>query len=593
MTAPPIEMMLAAGQPLPLITTVAATLTAAWVLGLITQRLGLSPIVGYLLAGILVGPHTPGFVAKGDIAAELSEVGVILLMFGVGLHFHLADLLRVRRVALPGAIGQSLTATVLGVLIALMFAMSFKTGLVMGIALSVASTVVLIRVLTDNRLLETQHGHVAVGWLIVEDILTVIVLVLIPAMGMNVDAKASTQPLWLALLLALVKLSVFVAIMLVVGTKLIPRLMVVVARFRSRELFTLTVLVMSIAVATGAYYAFGASMALGAFLAGMVVGQSTVSHQAAADLLPMRDAFAVLFFASVGMLFNPMFVIYEPWLLLAATAVVLIGKPLAAVIIVAIIGYPLRTGLVVAIGLAQIGEFSFIVCSLAKVHNLLDAEDRVYNVVVATAILSITLNPMLMRFLPHVDAALKRMPGLYRWLNRGEKGGVANAAAEEALAKEEPITVVLGYGPVGRTVDGLLRERGVKTLIVDQNMNTVERLTREGRAAIYGDAFNIEVLAQALSTATHLIITLPHSTNRNPLISAAKLLNPNLNVIVRARYMRESEELKQVGADHARFEEIEIAASLSRLVLRERGENPEQIEREVTRVRQELKLATA
>jgi CPA2 family monovalent cation:H+ antiporter-2 len=587
------EPLLAAGQPLPLITTVAMTLTAAWVLGLITQRIGLSPIVGYLLAGILVGPHTPGFVAKVELAHELSEIGVILLMFGVGLHFHLADLLKVRRVALPGAVGQSLVATALGVAVAIAFGMTFKTGIALGIALSVASTVVLIRVLTDNRLLDSQHGHVAVGWLIVEDILTVIVLVLIPAMGTDPGAEGPPTSIWISLPLALLKLSVFVAIMLVVGAKLIPRLMIVVARFRSRELFTLTVLVMAIAIATGAYYAFGASMALGAFLAGMVVGQSAVSHQAGADILPLRDAFAVLFFASVGMLFDPMFVVHDPLLLIAAASVVLIGKPLAAMLIVAVIGYPLRTAMVVAIGLAQIGEFSFIVCSLAKSYGLLDIEGRVYNVVVAAAIVSITLNPMLMKLLPSLERTIKLWPALYRWMNRGEKGGLSNAAALEAMENEEPITVVLGYGPVGRTVDGLLRERGVKTLIVEQNMNTVERLTREGRAAIYGDAFNIEVLAQAVAKATHLIVTLPHSANRNPLISSAKLLNPELNVIVRARYMQESDELRQVGADHVRYEEIEIAVALSRIVLHERGENPETIDREVTRVRQELRIATA
>lgn len=588
-----MDLFLAAGQPLPLITTVAATLTAAWVFGLITQKLGLSPIVGYLLAGMLVGPNTPGFVAKVEIAAELSEIGVILLMFGVGLHFHLADLLRVRRVALPGALGQSLVATVLGVCVALAFGLSGKTGVVLGIALSVASTVVLIRVLTDNRLLDSQHGHVAVGWLIVEDILTVMVLVLIPAMAIGPGGGGSSQPLWLALILALLKLSVFVAIMLVVGAKLIPRLMVVVARFRSRELFTLTVLVMAIAIATGAYYAFGASMALGAFLAGMVVGQSAVSHQAGADLLPMRDAFAVLFFAAVGMLFDPMFVVHDPLLLLAATSVVLIGKPLAAILIVGLIGYPMRTALVVAIGLAQVGEFSFIVCSLARSYGLLDTEGRVYNVVVAAAIISITLNPMWMRLLPRFEQAVLRWPALARWMNRNEHGGIANPEATTMLEDDESVAVVLGYGPVGRTVDGLLRERGVRTVIVDQNMNTIERLTREGRAAIYGDAFNIEVLAQAVGKASHLIITLPHSTNRNPLISAAKLLNPDLNVIVRARYMQEAEELRQVGADHVRYEEIEIAVALSRLVLRERGEVPEVIDREVTRVRQELRTVSA
>src|SRR4051794_8638549 len=377
----------------PLITTMAAAFTAAWVLGLITQRLRLSPIVGYLLAGVAIGPFTPGFVGDPTLAPQLAEMGVILLMFGVGLHFHVKDLLAVRGVAIPGAVGQSLVATALGVAVSTAFGMPFKLGLVLGMATAVASTVVLIRGLTDNKMLDTPHGHVAVGWLIVEDIFTVVPLVLIPAMGTAAPdagaaaagaaghAAASSHPLWLTMLIALAKLAALVALVLLAGSKVIPRVMVAVARLRSRELFTLTVLVMAIAIAAGSAYLFGASMALGAFLAGMVVGQSPVSHQAAADALPMRDAFAVLFFTSVGMLFDPRFIFHDPMLLIAGLFVVLIAKPLAALFIVALIGYPVHTGLVVALGLAQIGEFSFILSDLGRQHHLMS--ERGHNLLVA------------------------------------------------------------------------------------------------------------------------------------------------------------------------------------------------------------------
>lgn len=394
---------------LPLISTIAAAFTAAWVLGLITQKLKLSPIVGYLLAGVVIGPHTPGFVGDVQLAHQLAEIGVILLMFGVGLHFHLHDLLAVRNVAIPGAIGQSLVATLLALGVAAAFGWPVKTGLVLGMAMSVASTVVLMRVLMDNRMLDTVHGHVAVGWLIVEDIFTVIVLVLIPTLGVAPGAAASPAGGSIAgtILIALLKLAAMTFLILWGGARIIPWIMVQVTRLRSRELFTLTVLVMAIAVAAGSAYLFGASMALGAFLAGMVVGQSSISKQAAADALPLRDAFAVLFFTSVGMLFDPMFIVREPWLTLACLGVVLIGKPLAALIIVAIIGYPARTALTVAIGLAQVGEFSFILSDLARKHSLLG--DAGHNVLVACALISITLNPLLFRSLRRHEAALKQI----------------------------------------------------------------------------------------------------------------------------------------------------------------------------------------
>ncbi|HQY89157.1 MAG TPA: cation:proton antiporter, partial [Tepidisphaeraceae bacterium] len=504
--------------------TIAAAFTAAWVFGLFTQWLRLSPIVGYLLGGIAIGKYTPGFVGDPAIASQLAEIGVSLLMFGVGLHFDWRKLLSVRRVALPGAVGQSLVATGLGLGVGLMFGLDVKGGLVLGMSMAVASTVVLIRVLTDNRKLDTSHGNVAVGWLIVEDILTVIVLVLIPAMGskvIGVDHHAeSGRALWLTLLIALAKLVVMVLVVVVGGSKIVPHVMVRVARLRSRELFTLTVLVMAVGVAVGAASVFGVSMALGAFLAGMVVGQSAVSQQAAADALPLRDAFAVLFFASVGMMFDPGFLIREPGFLLACLGVILIGKPLAALVIVAVCGYPVRTGIIVALGLAQIGEFSFILAALGTQHGLLN--ESANNAIVASAMVSITLNPILFRFMDQFENLLKAWPWLWRFLDRNAKNeGQPNAPAKEAMLGEVPLAVILGYGPVGRTVDEILREKGIKTVVVDLNMDTIESLTRRGQSAIYGDAYNIEVLAHALDRATHLVITLPHAANRNPLIASA------------------------------------------------------------------------
>lgn len=573
---------------LPLITTIASAFTAALVLGLLTQKLKLSPIVGYLLAGVAIGPHTPGFRGDVQLAQQLAEIGVILLMFGVGLHLHLRDLLAVWGVAVPGAIGQSLLATLLALGVAVAFGWPVKSGLVLGMALSVASTVVLIRVLMDNHVLGSVHGHVAVGWLVVEDLFTVVVLVLIPALGAVPGAagEGAGGGFAVTLVLALAKLAAMVAIILWGGSKVIPWVMVQVARLRSRELFTLTVLVIAIAVAAGSAYVFGASMALGAFLAGMVVGRSPISKQAAADALPMRDAFAVLFFTSVGMLFDPMFVVREPLLTLACLGVVMVGKPLAALIIVAVIGYPARTGLTVAIGLAQVGEFSFILSDLARKHGLLG--DAGHNVLVTCALISITVNPLLFRSLNRHEAALNRWPGLWRLLNwrADRRGEQINLGVNEALlASEQPVAVILGYGPVGRTLDELLRKRGLETVVVDLNMDYVRDLTRQGRKAIYGDAYNIEVIAQSLANATHLVITIPHGENRSPLIASAKLINPTMKVWVRARYIGDRAELAQVGADGACYEETEAAVALAKLVLQDHGADAATIRRETARIR--------
>jgi CPA2 family monovalent cation:H+ antiporter-2 len=570
---------------LPLVSTIAASFAVAWVLGIITHKLRLSPIVGYMLAGIVVGPYTPGFVGDANLASQLAEIGVILLMFGVGLHFHLKDLLNVRRVAIPGAIGQSVIATLLGVVVALMFGWSLKAGIVLGFAMAVASTVVLMRVLADNDAMDTTAGHVVVGWLIVEDLLTVIVLVLIPSL----DTRHGGSNVGMTLLWAMLKLGALVAILLLAGSKVIPRIMVAVAKLRSRELFTLTVLVMAIAIATGAAYFFGASMALGAFLAGMVVGQSPVSQQAAADALPLRDAFAVLFFTSVGMLFDPRFLWHEPGLIIACLAVVMIGKPIAALGIVAVLGYPLRTGITVALGLAQIGEFSFILAELGHQHELLP--DAGHNVLVACAIVSITLSPLLFRMEGWLESTLRGFPRLYNLLtyrSRRMESRINEHANTELKKSEEPLAVVLGYGPVGQSVDQIIRESGLRTLVVDMNMDTVERLKQQNRLAIYGDAYNIEVLAEAMTVASHIIITLPHAANRNQLIAAAKLINPAIRIFVRTRYVAEKEELIRSGVDGACFEEAEVASALAKLVLRDRGASAEHAEREGAKIRSEL-----
>ena len=587
--ASPTTAAAPAAHDLPLINLIAVAFVAAWVLGIVTQKLKLSPIVGYLLAGVAIGPYTPGFVGDANLAHQLAELGVILLMFGVGLHFHLEDLLAVRKVAVPGAIGQSLTATVCGVVVAMAFGLDLKSGIVLGIALAVASTVVLIRVLTDNKQLDTPAGTVAVGWLIVEDILTVIVIVLIPALGNGGgDDGHAARSLWVALPLALLKLAVLVGLVLYVGGKVVPWIMVQVAKLRSRELFTLTTLVMAISIAAASAYFFDVSMALGAFLGGMVVGRSPVSEQAGADALPLRDAFAVLFFSSVGMLFDYHVIVDHPGLMLAALGIVLVAKPLAALVIIATIGYPVRTGLVVALGLAQVGEFSFILSELGRKNGLLD--DVGHNVLVGTAIVSITLNPLLFRQFRLVERFLRKLPKLWAYLNRMDETRQTkmNDQTEALLQKEDTnLAVIIGYGPVGRAVDHALRERGIETVVVDMNVDTVARLHKDGRSAIYGDAFNVEVIAQALPRATHLIVTLPHSQNRTPLIVSSKLINPATKIFVRARYIGEREELMQVGADAACYEEAEAAVALTRLLMADIGANADDVGREVGKISRE------
>lgn len=580
------------------VINLAVILVVALVLGVITQRLGLSPIVGYLLTGIALGPQTPGFVADPKMAAEFAEIGVVLLMFGVGLHFHLDDLLAVRRIAVPGAVGQIVAATALGTLSAVAFGWEIGAGLIIGLAISVASTVVLVRMLTDNDMLHSNTGHVAVGWLIVEDIFTVLVLVVLPAIGATVLNHATgAAGVFGPMALACLKLAALVALVIVAGRRFIPWLLRQVARTRSRELFTLTVLALALAFATGSAVLFGVSMALGAFLAGMVVGQTEVSHQAAADALPMRDAFAVLFFVSVGMLFDPHVIVGELGLLVGLLGIILIGKPLAAFAIVWALRYSVRTALTIAVALAQIGEFSFLLGRQAQHHGLLAAEGQ--SLLVACALISITLNPLLFRVIDPLEKWLRTRERVWRMLTRrSEARGVeANVAVRQRLAADteegqsKPRAVIVGYGPVGQTAARILGDFQIEPVIIDLNLDTVRSLTAAGRLAIYGDATRRDILEAAGTTdAKYLLVTIPELVTRTLVILTAKNLNPALSVFARARYLQERAWLEEVGATQISIEEAETALGLAVLLLREVGADESRIRDESQRIQAELYL---
>jgi monovalent cation:H+ antiporter-2, CPA2 family len=575
-----------------ILVNLSVSLVLALVLGLITQRLRLSPIVGYLMAVVAVGPQTPGFVADPKLASELAEIGVVLLMFGVGLHFDLRELLAVRRIALPGAIGQILVATALGVLLAVMANLSVPTGLVIGVAVSVASTVVLVRMLMDRDVLHTTQGHIAVGWLIVEDIFTVLVLVALPALaGAFRQHAGDEQNVLFALAIALVKVAVLGVIVVGGGRLVIPRLLRLVARTRSRELFTLAVLALALATATCSAVGFGVSMALGAFLAGMVVGRTEVSHQAAADALPMRDAFAVLFFVSVGMLFDPGVVIRHPWLLLGLLAIVLVAKPLTAFAIVWALRYTVRSALTVAVALAQIGEFSFLLASEAMRSRLLQTEG--HSLLVACAIISITLNPILFRALDPLEKWLRGRRRLWQTLNRRSEAGGAElnlemrAKVHAVHQGESPpgMAVIVGYGPVGQTAARILTKFGLQPIVIDLNLDTVRGLAEAGDLAVYGDATQRDILeAAGIREAKYLLVTIPEMLARTVMILTANELNPNLRVFARARYLEERAWLEEVGAAGVITEEGETAIGLAVLLLHEVGADEDRIREEIRAV---------
>ena len=559
---------------LDLIVTLTGGLVAALVGGYITQRLKLSPIVGYILAGLVVGPYTPGFVADRHVDEQLAEVGVILLMFGVGLQLHLEDLLAVKRVAIPGAIFQSLVATAIGAFVVDRAGWGLSAGIVYGVALSVASTVVLVRVLADNRQLHTPTGHIAVGWLVVEDLFTVLVLVLMPA----IFAESGGRTVPVAVGLALVKVVALGGLTLVVGGRVLPWVLTAVARTQSRELFTLAVLAIALGIAVSSAQVFGVSMALGAFLAGLVVGRSEFGVRATSDALPMRDAFAVLFFVSVGMLLDPGTLLDDPQMLAATLAVVLIGKPLAAVAIVLLFRYPLKVALSVAVALAQIGEFSFIVASVATDYGVLTADAT--NTLVAAAIISITLNPLFFRSIGWIE----------RWLTRGASPAEAQASPGDDRAPGfAHRAVVVGYGPVGRTVTRLLRDNDIEPTIVEMNLDTIREVRDAGLHAIYGDATHPAVLDEAkIAEARAFIIAVSPLEGVAEACRLARAQNADIRILARATHVREARHLREAGADVVFSGEGEVALAFTTEILGDLGATPDQIDRERVRVRGEL-----
>ena len=565
--------MLAAVANTDLIATIAVSLSAALVLGFLARKLRLSTIVGYMLAGVLVGPHTPGFVADQHLAEQLSEIGIALLMFGVGLHFSLDDLIAVRRVAVPGAIGQSAIATAFGVVVALACGWSATAGLVFGLALSVASTVVLVRGLTDQRQLHSLHGHVAVGWLVVEDLFTVLILVALPALaGGGANGEAGRGLLanlgWTALQLG------GLALLYLGGTRIVPWFLQHVARLQSRELFTLAVLGFALGIAYGAAVAFSVSMALGAFLGGMIVGRSELSHQAAADALPLRDAFAVLFFVSVGMLFDPLFVLRQPLLVLATLAIVLLVKPVTALVITLLVGYPLRTGLTVAAGLGQIGEFSFIVGALG--HSLGLLPNDATQAIVAAALLSIAANPLAFALVAPLEERLRRRPAIGRWL-ADRAGALATLPVPAGEGNGHgPVrsghVVLCGHGRSGRVLARMLRERSWPFVVVEQDRATVQRLRAEGVDAIHGDAANeLQLERAAIATAKLLLITLPDPLATRQIVVTARRMAPELEIVARVDTENERHHLAHVHRVEGVLAELELAIEMARHALQRFG----------------------
>jgi monovalent cation:H+ antiporter-2, CPA2 family len=565
-----------------LILTITAGLGAALFCGYITQRIGLSPIVGYLAAGALVGPHTPGLTVDAGLAQQLAEIGVILLMFGVGLQFHIEELLAVRAIAVPGALGMGLVATALGTWLATAMGWSLASGIVFGMTLSVASTVVVIRVLSDHNVLHTTAGHITVGWLVVEDIFTVIALVLLPA-AFGGDQRS------LISVVAFTSLKVFVLIAFtgVVGSRLIPRLLDTVAMTKSRELFTLTVLVIALGIAVGSAQVFGVSMALGAFLAGMVVGRSDYSMRAASDALPMRDAFAVLFFVSVGLLLDFGALFDTPWLFAGALAIVLVANPIVAFIVMWLMRQPFKTSMLVAVALAQIGEFSFILSTIGRDLGLLSPEAT--NVVVAASIASIIANPVLYSTIEPIARWISRRPGLCRILERPGSEDAGPARRARRAEHRAHRAVLIGYGPTGRTVARMLKENGIEPTVIELNIETVRELREQGIDAVYGDATRPETLEEAgIGAAGNLILTSAGMANSEDVIRAAREANPKVRVLARASYLRDLPALKRAGADTVFTGEGEVALAFVEEMLERLGATAEQIDRERDRAHDEL-----
>lgn len=551
-----------------LITTLAAGFGVALILGFIAERIKLPALVGYLVAGIIIGPATPGFVADIHTASQLAEVGVMLLMFGVGLHFSLDDLLAVKRIALPGAVVQMSLATLLGMGIAWGWGWSLGAGLIFGLSLSCASTVVLLKALEARGILDSMNGRIAVGWLVVEDLATVLILVLLPPLAGVLGGDAGSgdgAPLWQTIGQTLLQVSAFIALMLIVGRRVLPWLLWQVARTGSRELFTLAVIAVAIGIAYGASALFHVSFALGAFFAGMVMRESEFSHRAAEESLPLRDAFSVLFFVSVGMLFVPNVLLEQPLQVLAVVAIIVIGKSLAAMALVLVFRYPLNTALTVAASLAQIGEFSFILAALGISLKLMPAEGM--SLILAGALISIALNPLVFAVVKPLGRWVIARSALARRLESRDDPYAELPMSTERKFLEGQV-VLIGFGRVGKRIAASLDERGIPYVIVEQNREQVEGLRQQGYAAVSGNAAEPGVLIQAhIAHAAMLVVAAPDTLNIRQMVDTARTLNPAIEIVLRTHSEEESRLLRTENLGTVFFGEEELARGMSQHVL--------------------------
>ena len=551
-----------------LITTLAAGFGLALIFGFIAARLGLPALVGYLLAGIAIGPATPGFVADADIAAQLAEIGVMLLMFGVGLHFSIDDLMAVRKLAVPGAVVQMAAATALGAGVALWWGWSLGAALVFGLALSVASTVVLLKALESRGIVDSANGRIAIGWLVVEDLAMVLVLVLLPALAPSLGGtalKESTQSTGITVLITLAQVGGFIAFMLIGGRRLFPWILWHVAKTGSRELFTLCVVAAAVSIAYGSAALFGVSFALGAFFAGMVLRESEFSQRAAEQTLPLQDAFAVLFFVSVGMLFDPNILLDEPLHVLATVAIIVVGKSIAAVTLVLAFRYPVKTALTAAASLAQIGEFSFILAGLGMSLGLLPKEGQ--SLVLAGALISIAINPLVFSAVDPIERWLLRRPGLARRLQPAESPLAGLPVTTEARYLSHQV-VLVGWGRVGKRIADALAVQGVPFVVAESNRELVQALRDRDVPAVWGDATEPEVLIQAhIKDARALVIATPETLQVRSMVDISRTLNPAIQIVVRSHNVEEAELLEKEGAGTVFVGESELANAMVRHVL--------------------------
>lgn len=547
-----------------LITTIAAAFGLALVFGLIAEKLGIPALVGYLLAGIAISPATPGYVGDVDIAAQLSEIGVMLLMFGVGLHFSIDDLLKVKKIAIPGAIFQMGIATLLGAGVALFWGWDVGAALVFGISLSCASTVVLIKALERQKITDSMNGRIAIGWLVVEDLVTVLVLVLLPALsGILNPSQSSTAESNLPLVIGqtLLQVAAFIVLMLVVGKRVMPKILWIVAKTGSRELFTLAVVTAAIGIAYGASALFNVSFALGAFFAGVVMRESELSKRAARESLPLQDAFSVLFFVSVGMLFQPGVLIEHPGAVLTVLAIILIGKSLAAVSLVLLFRYPLNSALTIAASLAQIGEFSFILAGLGLSLGLIP--HLAFSLILAGALISIALNPLLFRFISPVRIWLLSRSKRARQLDQthDQLSELPMSTARRFLAGQ---VIVVGYGAIGSAITHHLRRDGIPVVIAEQNRELVESLRNKGFAAVYGNAAEPAVLIQAhVADAAILVITANDPIDIQKMVETAKTLNPDIEVLIDAEDLDDYQILQQAGLGRVFFSDQVVVSAMT------------------------------